>query len=77
MKDISASELHSRGAAILRDAQHEVQVERDEDGIVLAIGFEGDSEIPEDVFDEGPIVDYPTVSLPEGQAVEHGYFASR
>jgi hypothetical protein len=77
MNDIGAGGLSRSRNEIFRQSQREVQVERDDEGIVLAIGSEGDSELPRDEFDEGPIVDYPTVSAPLGEASESGYFASR
>ena len=77
MKDIAPGSLSLSRDEVFRRSQEEVQVERDNDGIVLAIGYEGDAELPEDIFDEGSIVDYPSVSVPSGEGSESGYFASR
>jgi hypothetical protein len=77
MKDVSVHEFDDSRDEVLRRSRHEAQYLRDEDGVVMAIGSDGDADLPDDEGDEGAIVDYPTVSVPTGEAVDSGYFASR
>ena len=68
----------SRGR-VLKQSETEAQVVRDEKGIVMIVGSEGDAVFaePDDDDDEGPLVDEKTVSLPSPAASESGYFSSR
>jgi hypothetical protein len=78
MEDMTIEEFRRSRGRVLKQSETEAQVVRDEEGIVMVVGSEGDAVFAEpDDDDEGPLVDEKTVSLPSPAASESGYFSSR
>lgn len=77
MKSSSMEEFHEHPDELVVAARNEVQVVRDEDGVVVTLGVDGTVPPIEDRDTDGPTVDYASVTTPQGGAVKpEGYFAS-
>jgi hypothetical protein len=75
VREVTMDEFQEDRDAVLSDSGREAQVIMNDGGVVMVIGSEGDAGLPEDTFDEGPIVSHRSATVPSADDVESEYFA--
>jgi transcriptional regulator of NAD metabolism len=77
MEQVKADQLSTARDEIFKRSRDEAQVVVNNVGILAVIGHDNDAGQVEGTFDEGPVVDQSSVSVPTASALESDYLATK